>query len=189
MSSAPSACQYSFWDVPSSPSGVHSVAANSQCAHSAEHNRYKYMAIYLPPTLRIFKKHYSFWLFPLLLLFSFYFPFFGYPKSSSFVSYDLCWICWLLCFPPSFSFFSFPFSDLVLHRHCSDKSFVARRETFEIDDDCDSLTWEENEETLLLWEDFANYNMPYTLAAPTSTTTCPREGTSEAADPVSPVCI
>uniref|UniRef100_A0A3B4GU99 Intermediate filament family orphan 2 n=1 Tax=Pundamilia nyererei TaxID=303518 RepID=A0A3B4GU99_9CICH len=38
------------------------------------------------------------------------------------------------------------------------------RETFEIDDDCDSLTWEENEETLLLWEDFANYNMPYTLA-------------------------
>uniref|UniRef100_A0A3B4GPL2 Intermediate filament family orphan 2 n=1 Tax=Pundamilia nyererei TaxID=303518 RepID=A0A3B4GPL2_9CICH len=28
------------------------------------------------------------------------------------------------------------------------------RETFEIDDDCDSLTWEENEETLLLWEDF-----------------------------------
>ncbi|XP_039908135.1 intermediate filament family orphan 2 isoform X1 [Simochromis diagramma] len=67
--------------------------------------------------------------------------------------------------------------------HCSDNSFVARRETFEIDDDCDSLTWEENEETLLLWEDFANYNMPYTLAAPTSTTTCPREGTSEAADP------
>uniref|UniRef100_A0A3Q2Q3M5 Intermediate filament family orphan 2 n=1 Tax=Fundulus heteroclitus TaxID=8078 RepID=A0A3Q2Q3M5_FUNHE len=34
------------------------------------------------------------------------------------------------------------------------------RETFDIDDDCDSLTWEENEDTLLLWEDFANYNMP-----------------------------
>uniref|UniRef100_A0A3Q1HED1 Intermediate filament family orphan 2b n=1 Tax=Acanthochromis polyacanthus TaxID=80966 RepID=A0A3Q1HED1_9TELE len=34
------------------------------------------------------------------------------------------------------------------------------RETFEIDDDCDSLTWEENEETLLLWEDFTNYNLP-----------------------------
>uniref|UniRef100_A0A8C2HH00 Delta-1-pyrroline-5-carboxylate dehydrogenase, mitochondrial n=1 Tax=Cyprinus carpio TaxID=7962 RepID=A0A8C2HH00_CYPCA len=32
------------------------------------------------------------------------------------------------------------------------------RETFEIDDDCDSLTWEENDDTLLLWEDFANYN-------------------------------
>uniref|UniRef100_A0A3B4AH18 IF rod domain-containing protein n=1 Tax=Periophthalmus magnuspinnatus TaxID=409849 RepID=A0A3B4AH18_9GOBI len=32
------------------------------------------------------------------------------------------------------------------------------RETFDIDDDCDSLTWEENEETLLLWEDFTNYN-------------------------------
>ncbi|TSW21781.1 Intermediate filament family orphan 2 [Bagarius yarrelli] len=35
------------------------------------------------------------------------------------------------------------------------------RETFEIDDDCDSLTWEENEETLLLWEDFTNYNVPF----------------------------
>ncbi|XP_029103691.1 intermediate filament family orphan 2 isoform X2 [Scleropages formosus] len=34
------------------------------------------------------------------------------------------------------------------------------RETFDIDDDCDSLTWEENDETLLLWEDFTNYNMP-----------------------------
>uniref|UniRef100_A0A4W4EY30 IF rod domain-containing protein n=1 Tax=Electrophorus electricus TaxID=8005 RepID=A0A4W4EY30_ELEEL len=30
------------------------------------------------------------------------------------------------------------------------------RETFEFDDDCDSLAWEETEETLLLWEDFAN---------------------------------
>ncbi|RXN12222.1 intermediate filament family orphan 2 isoform X1 [Labeo rohita] len=47
--------------------------------------------------------------------------------------------------------------------HCSDNSFVARRETFEIDDDCDSLTWEENDDTLLLWEDFTNYNMPYGL--------------------------
>ncbi|XP_026788557.2 intermediate filament family orphan 2 isoform X2 [Pangasianodon hypophthalmus] len=35
------------------------------------------------------------------------------------------------------------------------------RETFDIDDDCDSLTWEENEETLLLWEDFTNYNVPF----------------------------
>ncbi|XP_043108441.1 intermediate filament family orphan 2 isoform X1 [Puntigrus tetrazona] len=47
--------------------------------------------------------------------------------------------------------------------HCSDNSFVARRETFEIDDDCDSLTWEENDDTLLLWEDFTNYNVPYSL--------------------------
>uniref|UniRef100_A0A672G597 Intermediate filament family orphan 2b n=1 Tax=Salarias fasciatus TaxID=181472 RepID=A0A672G597_SALFA len=39
------------------------------------------------------------------------------------------------------------------------------RETFEIDDDCDSLTWEENEETLLLWEDFTNYNVPFSIAA------------------------
>ncbi|XP_057218063.1 intermediate filament family orphan 2 isoform X2 [Triplophysa rosa] len=34
------------------------------------------------------------------------------------------------------------------------------RETFDIDDDCDSLTWEENDDTLLLWEDFTNYNVP-----------------------------
>ncbi|XP_072308753.1 intermediate filament family orphan 2 isoform X2 [Eucyclogobius newberryi] len=59
----------------------------------------------------------------------------------------------------------------MLHQfHCSDdNSFVARRETFDIDDDCDSLTWEENEETLLLWEDFANYNVPSSL----TTATCP----------------
>ncbi|KAI4897582.1 hypothetical protein NFI96_028912 [Prochilodus magdalenae] len=47
--------------------------------------------------------------------------------------------------------------------HCSDNSFVARRETFDIDDDCDSLTWEENEDTLLLWEDFTNYNVPFSF--------------------------
>ncbi|XP_031423623.1 intermediate filament family orphan 2-like isoform X2 [Clupea harengus] len=46
---------------------------------------------------------------------------------------------------------------------CSDTSLVARKETFDIDDDCDSLTWEENDETLLLWEDLANYNAPYAL--------------------------
>lgn len=78
---------------------------------------------------------------------------------------------------------------LVLHRHCSDNSSVARRETFEIDDDCDSLTWEENEETLLLWEDFTNYNMPCAIALTTCANACPSEGTGEAADPVSPVCI
>ncbi|XP_055748723.1 intermediate filament family orphan 2-like isoform X3 [Salvelinus fontinalis] len=49
---------------------------------------------------------------------------------------------------------------------CSDdNSFVTRRETFDFDDDCDSLTWEENEETLLLWEDFANYNTPCAAAS------------------------
>lgn len=78
---------------------------------------------------------------------------------------------------------------LVLHRHCSDNSFVARRETFEIDDDCDSLTWEENEETLLLWEDFTNYNMPYTIANSTCTNTGPCDSNAEAADPVSPECF
>ncbi|KAM4652674.1 intermediate filament family orphan 2 isoform 2-T2 [Discoglossus pictus] len=29
---------------------------------------------------------------------------------------------------------------------------------YDFDDDCDSLTWEENEDTLLLWEDFTNCN-------------------------------
>ena len=33
-----------------------------------------------------------------------------------------------------------------------------RRETFDFDDDCDSLTWVEIEDTLLLWEDFTNCN-------------------------------
>ncbi|XP_006751880.1 intermediate filament family orphan 2, partial [Leptonychotes weddellii] len=36
--------------------------------------------------------------------------------------------------------------------------YKRRRETFDFDDDCDSLTWEENEDTLLLWEDFTNCN-------------------------------
>ncbi|XP_019952234.2 intermediate filament family orphan 2 isoform X1 [Paralichthys olivaceus] len=63
--------------------------------------------------------------------------------------------------------------------HCSDNSFVARRETFEIDDDCDSLTWEENEQTLLLWEDFTNYNVPCAITA----TNCTTNGNGEAADP------
>ncbi|XP_023181061.1 intermediate filament family orphan 2 isoform X2 [Xiphophorus maculatus] len=57
------------------------------------------------------------------------------------------------------------------------------RETFEIDDDCDSLTWEENEDTLLLWEDFTNYNIPCTIAATTCAVACPCEGSAEAADP------
>ncbi|XP_044032051.1 intermediate filament family orphan 2 isoform X2 [Siniperca chuatsi] len=57
------------------------------------------------------------------------------------------------------------------------------RETFEIDDDCDSLTWEENEETLLLWEDFTNYNVPCTTAAAACTNSCHSDGNGEAADP------
>ncbi|XP_067287189.1 intermediate filament family orphan 2 isoform X2 [Pseudorasbora parva] len=46
------------------------------------------------------------------------------------------------------------------------------RETFEIDDDCDSLTWEENDDTLLLWEDFTNYNMPCALTNSTGALDC-----------------
>ncbi|XP_026857721.2 intermediate filament family orphan 2 isoform X2 [Electrophorus electricus] len=46
------------------------------------------------------------------------------------------------------------------------------RETFDIDDDCDSLMWEENEETLLLWEDFTNYNVPFAVSATGSTPDC-----------------
>ncbi|KAM7007022.1 intermediate filament family orphan 2 isoform 2-T2 [Tautogolabrus adspersus] len=57
------------------------------------------------------------------------------------------------------------------------------RETFDIDDDCDSLTWEENEETLLLWEDFTNYNMPYTIAATSCTSTAPCDSNAEVAEP------
>ncbi|XP_051966867.1 intermediate filament family orphan 2-like isoform X2 [Xyrauchen texanus] len=48
--------------------------------------------------------------------------------------------------------------------HCSDNSFVARKETFDIDDDCDSLTWEENDDTLLLWGDLTNCNVPCALS-------------------------
>ncbi|XP_069467178.1 intermediate filament family orphan 2 isoform X3 [Ambystoma mexicanum] len=38
------------------------------------------------------------------------------------------------------------------------RMFNQLRETYDFDDDCDSLTWEENEDTLLLWEDFSNGN-------------------------------
>uniref|UniRef100_A0A4W4FW90 IF rod domain-containing protein n=1 Tax=Electrophorus electricus TaxID=8005 RepID=A0A4W4FW90_ELEEL len=54
------------------------------------------------------------------------------------------------------------------------------RETFDIDDDCDSLMWEENEETLLLWEDFTNYNVPFAVSATGSTPDC--GGASQEAD-------
>lgn len=40
---------------------------------------------------------------------------------------------------------------------------VSRRE-YDFEDDCDSLTWEETEETLLLWEDFSGYAMAATEA-------------------------
>nr|XP_033777830.1 intermediate filament family orphan 2 isoform X2 [Geotrypetes seraphini] len=38
------------------------------------------------------------------------------------------------------------------------RMFNQLKDTFDCDDDCDSLAWEENEDTLLLWEDFANCN-------------------------------
>ncbi|XP_051517305.1 intermediate filament family orphan 2-like isoform X2 [Myxocyprinus asiaticus] len=62
------------------------------------------------------------------------------------------------------------------------------RETFEFDDDCDSLAWEETGETLLLWEDFTNYNSlnlttttPNTTAAASaiSTMTCTSDSLRE----------
>ncbi|XP_041701923.1 intermediate filament family orphan 2-like isoform X3 [Coregonus clupeaformis] len=63
---------------------------------------------------------------------------------------------------------------------CSDdNSFVTRRETFDFDDDCDSLAWEENEETLLLWEDFANYNTPCAAASATAGACTAAEGQGE----------
>ncbi|KAG7262853.1 hypothetical protein CRUP_032937 [Coryphaenoides rupestris] len=58
------------------------------------------------------------------------------------------------------------------------------RETFEIDDDCDSLTWEENEDTLLLWEDFTNYNVPgNSNGNGTAAMTGPADGDTEGQDP------
>ncbi|XP_010874031.1 intermediate filament family orphan 2 isoform X2 [Esox lucius] len=53
------------------------------------------------------------------------------------------------------------------------------RETFDFDDDCDSLAWEENEETLLLWEDFANYNTPCAAASATTGACAAAEGQGE----------
>ncbi|KAJ8347734.1 hypothetical protein SKAU_G00263230 [Synaphobranchus kaupii] len=47
-----------------------------------------------------------------------------------------------------------------------------RRETFDIDDDCDSLSWEENEDTLLLWEDFTNFNTPSAISAAACAANC-----------------
>ena len=49
-----------------------------------------------------------------------------------------------------------------------------RRETFDFDDDCDSLTWEENEDTLLLWEDFTNCNPTIDLQGEVSRAQLPR---------------
>lgn len=62
----------------------------------------------------------------------------------------------------------------LVRRDCSANWFVGRRETFEFDDDCDSLAWEETEETLLLWEDFSNYNSVNltTTAAAGTTMSC-----------------
>lgn len=52
-----------------------------------------------------------------------------------------------------------------------------RRETFDFDDDCDSLTWEENEDTLLLWEDFTNCNPTIDLQGEVSPRPrCPEAG-------------
>ncbi|XP_024234803.1 intermediate filament family orphan 2 isoform X2 [Oncorhynchus tshawytscha] len=58
------------------------------------------------------------------------------------------------------------------------------RETFDIDDDCDSLTWEENDETLLLWEDFTNYNIQPS-AITTSNCTATSAANSNTEEPVS----
>lgn len=98
----------------------------------------------------------------------------------------VCDLCWQLLHS---SFLLFSILSTPCPRHCSDNSSVARRETFDIDDDCDSLTWEENEETLLLWEDFANYNIPCTIALAACSNVCPADGPGEAADPVSPVNV
>ncbi|XP_051531746.1 intermediate filament family orphan 2-like isoform X2 [Myxocyprinus asiaticus] len=55
------------------------------------------------------------------------------------------------------------------------------KETFDIDDDCDSLTWEENDDTLLLWGDLTNYNVPCAL----NNSTGALDGNGDAHDPSS----
>ncbi|XP_062317467.1 intermediate filament family orphan 2 isoform X3 [Osmerus eperlanus] len=75
---------------------------------------------------------------------------------------------------------------MLYQLHGTDNSSVVRRETFDIDDDCDSLTWEENEDTLLLWEDFANYNVTPAVALATGTAPCVANGNcAEGQEPVS----
>lgn len=102
--------------------------------------------------------------------------------SSSSVFGPLVRWC-LLCCPLFLSLF-LPLAVSVPHRNCSDDNFVARRETFDIDDDCDSLTWEENDETLLLWEDFTNYNIqPSAITAANCTATSAANSNTE--EPVS----
>lgn len=39
------------------------------------------------------------------------------------------------------------------------RELVFSRRECEFEDDCDSLAWEETEETLLLWEDFPGYSL------------------------------
>ncbi|XP_017343509.2 intermediate filament family orphan 2 isoform X2 [Ictalurus punctatus] len=56
------------------------------------------------------------------------------------------------------------------------------RETFEFDDDCDSLAWEETEETLLLWEDFTN-NSTAAAAGAHSSAACAAECHGETHEP------
>ncbi|KAI5608078.1 intermediate filament family orphan 2-like isoform X2, partial [Silurus asotus] len=53
------------------------------------------------------------------------------------------------------------------------------RETFEFDDDCDSLAWEETEETLLLWEDFTNNQIITTTPAGAASAHSGAAGASE----------
>lgn len=119
--------------------------------------------------------------------------------------------CLSVWFPPSlfvFSLFSPPFppscllsfflslplptspSSLVCRTCSDDNSFVTRRETFDFDDDCDSLAWEENGETLLLWEDFANYNTPCAAASAAAGACAAAEGQGEGPGQVSaaPYC-
>lgn len=46
---------------------------------------------------------------------------------------------------------------LLMALPATDMWFFFPRREYDFEDDCDSLTWEETEETLLLWEDFSGY--------------------------------
>lgn len=62
---------------------------------------------------------------------------------------------------------------------------VSRRE-YDFEDDCDSLTWEETEETLLLWEDFSGYALA-AAEAPGEVTNLPALGPGSSSPGARPI--
>lgn len=57
---------------------------------------------------------------------------------------------------------------------------------YDFEDDCDSLTWEETEETLLLWEDFSGYALA-AAEAPGEVTNLPALGPGSSSPGARPI--